>query len=151
MYLFKAARTVTFSPTTGFPSVTSLFRHSPQSWIMKEWIPTKLQALHLYIVLILSIHRYISKLERIVTYLDMCIGILNKDLVFKKVIQETTCIEIVTILRSCMLVLKHLYLCKDFSYTLYTLRRLQKVTTLCVYIERLPGVPGNPDDVIVQT
>lgn len=43
MYLLKAARTVTFSPTTGLPSVTSLFRHSPQSWIMKEWIPTKLQ------------------------------------------------------------------------------------------------------------
>lgn len=43
MYLFKAARTVTFLQTTIFPIVTSLLRHSPQSWLMKEWIPTKLQ------------------------------------------------------------------------------------------------------------
>lgn len=37
-----------------------------------------------------------------------------------------------------------------FLYIVY-FKETSKGNTLCVYIERLPGVPGNPDYLIVQT
>lgn len=49
-----------------------------------------------------------------------------------------------------MLFLKYSYLGKDVFYTLYALGRLQKVTILCVYTERLLGYLGTPDYLIVQ-